>query len=113
MESVQIASPDPENLTWFVFDPPNADECPEWLRTAALDQDGTAWACAAFLHDRELLAVLLAGMDREPAVMCDGHFYLRIPWMREQCPQFDHILAGFERGATLAYHAGSHGVSLH
>lgn len=102
MEVVRITSPDPESLTWFVFEPPNANETPEWLRSAAIDDTGTAWACASFIHQLEILAVLEAGLDREPAVMSDGHFYLRIPWMRAHCPEYAAVLAHFERGLTLA-----------
>jgi hypothetical protein len=113
MEVVQIAGPEPENLTWLVFDPPLAEACPEWLRSAAIDADGTAWASAAFVAEHEMLAVLSAGLDHEPVVMCEGHFYLRIPWMRAHCPEYADLLRHFERGLAIAHQQLSAGPVLH
>lgn len=83
-------------------------ELPDWLRSAAINDDGTVFAPAA-LAGNEQAAFSIASWDGVPAVVNYVHVFLPTTYLAPECPQIEMLCKkSSTRFETLSQHLGKH-----
>ncbi len=75
---------------------PTVRRIPEWIRSAALADDGRVYMPAAACGN-ETQALLAAGFDGVDMLMDDNHLYLPTDWMAREYPNLADLCAKIER----------------
>lgn len=74
-------------MDWYETAPQDK-KFPGWLRSAAINEEGTVFAPAA-LTGNEGGAFLCASWDGVPTVIHRGHVYLPTAWLAREHPQVE------------------------
>ena len=69
------------DLEWIAV----AGKGPQWLRSAAIDSDGTIYAPGVMVG--EMQALLCASYDGTPMILDDTHAYFPTPWLMREFPE--------------------------
>jgi hypothetical protein len=85
-------------LQWrFVPQPETGKQVPKWMRSAAIDDDGTVFVAAAMAGNAQA-SFLSACFDGVPVVQDRwGHVYLPTSWMAQEYSSWSEVFASIER----------------
>ena len=83
-------------VRWLCVGNEAENDIPQWMRCAALADDGTIFAPAAIVGD-EGLVFLAASWDDMPCVIDGDHYYFPTHWMAREWPDIADICLRIER----------------